>query len=405
MVGGIAASRSRGAVGIPGGMTVDAFHRRRVSQADMLFESQMEYDDQPLYWHTEKINGGDTSHRQADSTLDMNVTAAVGSKVIRQSHQHFPYRAGKGQDLKATFVFGDHVPGVRYRAGYFDDDDGIFFERSPDGTLKFAIRKGGKDNTRPQHKWNRDRLDGKGVSGKTLDAAKFQILLADFQWLGGGRVRFGFDIDQPWEAHEFRHANRITTTYMRSANLPVRYEIEQVSGGTAASMQQICCSLSSEGGIQGYGLPFSACNKAAVRSIASLLPVISIRPKFTFKGRANNVFYIPQSLHAYSTVPAHWMVLYDANLTGASWQTVNAESSMEFDVSATSYSGGHEVATGYVAASALGFLGTGVDESVLGRFPMYVNYSGTDSTSITLVMNTITGGGNGGGGIDWREIR
>jgi hypothetical protein len=60
-------------------------------------------------------------------------------------------------------------------------------------TAEMVIRKGGVDNEIvPQSQWNVDRLDGTGPSKVNIDFTKSQIFVTDYQWLGVGRVRFGF---------------------------------------------------------------------------------------------------------------------------------------------------------------------------------------------------------------------
>ena len=52
----------------------------------------------------------------------------------------------------------------------------------------------------------------------------------DYSWYGAGKVRFGFK-DQYGRVkyvHDFIHNNRFTEAYMRSGNIPARYEIENV---------------------------------------------------------------------------------------------------------------------------------------------------------------------------------
>jgi hypothetical protein len=57
-------------------------------------------------------------------------------------------------------------------------------------------------------------------------------------------------------AHTFYNANSLTTVYMQTANLPIRYEIERT--GTLAAgtytLQQICSSCISEGGYSPEGV-------------------------------------------------------------------------------------------------------------------------------------------------------
>jgi hypothetical protein len=80
----------------------------------------------------------------------------------------------------------------------------------------------------PQSEWNIDKCDGNGPSNFLLDTTKIQMAYMDYSWYGAGKIRFGFKdtYGHVHYAHEMTHNNRITEAYMRSGNLPARYEIE-----------------------------------------------------------------------------------------------------------------------------------------------------------------------------------
>ena len=83
------------------------------------------------------------------------------------------------------------------------------------------------DNKIPQSSWNIDTCDGKGESGFTLDVSKMQMWVMDYAWYGAGAIRWGFK-NQRGEfmyAHRMAHGNAMTEAYMRSGNLPARYEV------------------------------------------------------------------------------------------------------------------------------------------------------------------------------------
>jgi hypothetical protein len=78
----------------------------------------------------------------------------------------------------------------------------------------------------PQSAWNIDKLDGTGPSGVNVDLSKMQMFYLDYAWYGAGAIRFGFK-DERGEVvycHRMTHANVKTEAYMRSGNLPARYE-------------------------------------------------------------------------------------------------------------------------------------------------------------------------------------
>ena len=86
----------------------------------------------------------------------------------------------------------------------------------------------------PQSQWNIDVCDGTGPSGFYLNINKIQMAYMDYSWYGAGKARFGFK-DQYGEVryvHEFTHNNRKTEAFMRSGNLPARYEIQNIGAPT-----------------------------------------------------------------------------------------------------------------------------------------------------------------------------
>lgn len=83
----------------------------------------------------------------------------------------------------------------------------------------------------PQSQWNIDRCDGTGASGFNLDITKMQMWMIDYSWYGAGAIRFGFKNQRgEWiYAHRIAHANLETEAYMRSGNLPARYEVSTIA--------------------------------------------------------------------------------------------------------------------------------------------------------------------------------
>jgi len=82
----------------------------------------------------------------------------------------------------------------------------------------------------PQSQWNIDVCDGTGPSGFYLNINRIQMAYMDYSWYGAGKARFGFK-DQYGEVryvHELTHNNRETEAFMRSGNLPARYEIQNL---------------------------------------------------------------------------------------------------------------------------------------------------------------------------------
>jgi len=236
----------------------DAFGRLKVAQPQTLFESQHRYEENDKFY-TDTTGSGTTTYSADSSSIDMTVTTASGDKVVRETKRVFPYQPGKALEIYNTFTMAAAQTNLRQRVGYFSTENGIYLEKSDD-TLYWVLRtktSGTVTETRvPQSEWNADRLDGSGLtgylnaSGITLDTTKALIQYIDIEWLGVGTVRCGFVINGAFiVAHKFHHSNIGTSTYMTTAALPIRYEIEN-TGTTAAgaSLEHICNSIISSGG-------------------------------------------------------------------------------------------------------------------------------------------------------------
>ena len=235
-----------------GSNAYDAFGRLRVSNPLTIFDSKNIMSKNNLF--DEDLKGsGTVSYTSNTSTVNLNVTTASGDKVIRQSKRVMSYQPGKSLLHLSTFVMATQEENLEQRVGMFDDNNGIFFEDT--GTGYQIVRRtyatgSAVDDPIAQASWNGDKLDGTGPSGYTLDPTKASILFMDFEWLGMGSVRVGFVIDGKFiTAHTFLNANSLTTVYMQTLNLPVRYEIETTGTITgAATLEQVCSSVMSEGG-------------------------------------------------------------------------------------------------------------------------------------------------------------
>lgn len=390
----------------------DAFGRLRVSSPVTIFDSKLSYNTGSLIWDTVLTAGGTAVHRQNESSVRMTV-AANGDSVVRQSRQYLPYRPGKSLLAACTFVLGEQVDNARSRIGFFDANNGIYFEQDASGDLYIVRRTytSGSvvNNAVAQSAWNIDTFQGTGPSQKTLVPAKAQILLIDLQWLGVGRVRVGFDIDGVfYPAHEFLNANSLSLVYMTTATLPVRYEIT-ATGVIAKSsyMDQICSAVVSEGGLEAdLGFPRAIGNGTTKISVTTRRPILSIQPKATYGGITNRMYLLLEQYQAYvETTQAIMEVVYNGSLTGAAFGSAGTNSAMNYDVSATAITGGDVIAYAFIPAGATIegiFAGT-----VANRLPLTLDTAGANPISISLVMTRNNGAGtcNCQGSFQWREVQ
>jgi hypothetical protein len=304
---------------------IDAFGRLRVSNPTTLFDSKQVFDNQALFWDDEEVSGGSTTttHNANQASTTIAVGASTAGNRVRQTFQRFNYQPGKSQLVLLTGVFGAGATGITKSIGYFDDDNGLFFELA-ETTLNVVRRTKTSgsvvDNKVAQSSWNIDTMDGNGPSGITLDLTKTQIMLIDFEWLGVGRVRMGWVIDgMIYYCHEFKNANNLTTVYMSTPNLPLRYEIDNDGSGGASSLVHICSSVMSEGGLEKLGVLRHA-DSGSIGSLkaGSLYGGVGIR--LSSSGLGTNVLLENLSLlSSTANDQAHWEIILNPAVASGTW--------------------------------------------------------------------------------------
>ena len=241
-----------------GSNAYDAFGRLRVSNPLTIFDSANIMSKNDLF--DEDLTGsGTVSYESNNSTVSLNTTTASGDKVIRQSKRVMTYQPGKSLLNLNTFVMNTQEENLVQKVGMFDANNGIFFEDTGTGyrfVRRTYVTGSAVDTYANQGSWNGDNLDGTGASGYDLSFDKATIMFMDFEWLGMGAVRCGFVVDGKFiTAHSFYNANDLSTVYMQTANLPIRYEIETTGTiGGAAVLQQVCSTTMVEGGYAPGGI-------------------------------------------------------------------------------------------------------------------------------------------------------
>lgn len=321
----------------------DSFGRLRISEPLTLYESYHRYRDNGKVG-TLTANGA-TSTFNAGGWIDNTVTTTVGSKVIRETLKTFAYQPGKSLQMMISFNMAPPQTNLRQRVGLFDVDNGIFFEQN-DGKYYFVLRSkssGSVLETKIEQKdWNVDSMLGTGPSALTLDFTKSQIFWLDLEWLGVGTVRAGFVIDGTFVlCHSFHHANLITGTYMVTACLPGRIEIEALGTlTTGATYKQICFSVASEGGYEprgrtrGIGHNLNTPYELATQN--TVYPIISIRIKSGFDGS----IILPKNFSIAPITAANFRYqILEGITSGGTWTDADTNnSSVEYNLTATSIS-------------------------------------------------------------------
>ena len=390
-------------------VNTDAFGRLRISNPYTLFDSKnIEVINSKFteYTHT---GSNDTIVYDASSSIVKLISRGNPSNghIIRESKNVFAYQPGKSLLVMLTFVMDTFDDNTTQRVGYYDDNNGIYLELNTSGIVSFNIKNNSTLTSVSQTNWNVNTLS-------ILDITRAQILWFDIEWLGVGSVRMGFVIDGEFIlCHIFHHANIVTSTYMQTAQLPIRYEIINTST-TQKTLKQICSTVMSEGGYEGSsivrhigilentnsnGVSVSQSNNVTYRML------VAIRLKQT---RLKSIV-IPSQLAIIPQGSCVYKILLNPTMNTVTWISYDDNSAIEYTRSTTDSlidaSGGTIVNSGYVTSKETITLASSRDFNLqLGR-----NFNGgtntyTSDVIAVVVANLSAGNTNAFGMIGWYEL-
>lgn len=400
---------------IADGPNLDAFGRLRISNPIILFDCQLTYDKQSLIMNDILAAGGSVDYQSDEADVLLQIDTTVNASAIRQSKAYHRYRPGHSLKVVLTFNLLAPVGNVSKRVGYFDANDGIFLQQAASGAITLVRRTSvsglAVDNGVAQASWNIDIMDGNGVSGLAIDWSLAQNMIIDLQALYVGRVRVGFYLGGKIRyVHEFNSANQLTVPYIRTANLPVRFELTATGAAAAsAELKEICSSVVTEAaGELERGYPFSAnTGVAGPRAFSTTpFPVLAVRPKATFNGLSNHGQLIMEALEVLAASGAgdfRWRLIYNPTITGGAWTSVHADSIAEFNITATAMSGGVPIQAGYLNAAVGSRTPKDVSQATI-RLPWVVDGNNVQ-IPVAIECTDLSGNSEAEATLQWRELR
>jgi len=397
----------------------DAFGRIRMSEPFTLGDYKHLYGLDPNFIDY-TVNGGTVEFQSNKACARLTTTSNSASRVVHQTKFYHHYMPGKSQQILSSFNFYAATTNVTKRTGYFDDNNGIYFEQAGDGTLSWVIRTytsgAPVENRKTQSEWNIDKCDGTGGSTFDIDITKTQLSFIEFQWLGVGSVTVGFVHEGAFiPCHQFHHSNSLTTVYMSTPNLPVRCEIVNTGTTTGAYFDQICSTVASEGGYVEAGTDWAVSSPSLIAlASGATLPVLAIRLKTTFKTYANRMIVRAGNINVFSDGEnIKWRLIKlpaQSQLTGSTWVDVDDDSGVQYNATCTAFTDGDELDNGFVGASTQGSQKAGgapaanIPSSAKKNY-IIQNYDSSDSEIYVVVATNLGAQStNVGVGFQWREI-
>jgi len=156
--------------------------------------------------------------------LGGRISVNAGSSTVTQTDATFPTGFSK------YLVPGDWVTirGMAYRVIDIASDTSMTISPAYRGSsnVTFGTMTKMVETRIPQSSFNLDKLDGTGPSGYNINLARMQMFYIDYSWYGAGFIRWGVrgpEGDVIY-CHKLANNNVNSEAYMRSGNLPARYE-------------------------------------------------------------------------------------------------------------------------------------------------------------------------------------
>ena len=390
-------------------------NRIKISDYQTDFFNTFQYGKETDVWDESTTLGGSATWNTDTNWVYMAVGSTQGSKVIRQTRNVMRYIPGRSSTLTYAIRLQTPVTGIRRRLGLFDENNGFYFEDAgvigADGLPEYNVvvrtsTSGVLTETRvPRSQWNGDKLDGSGIDSITADPTKSQMVSFEYEWYGAGQIIIGWVINGFTHViHTFNHANIASLPWSSTPFLPIRLELENLTGVAGTHyLYQGSNSLISEGTATKLGIAQNITGPITGRTMTNantFYPILSIRLKSTaLKGIVLPTFFQAATL---DNTSVFYKLVRNATLTGANFVDMpDANSFTQYDISATSYTGGIDIDSGFV----IGGGGTGIrlDKDTvyqIGRGSM-----GTVSDTLTLAIASPNANKSALSAMTWIEQR
>ena len=288
-----------------GNPAVDITGRQEVVNPVTIAEYNFKYNKQSDVV-SETIDGTATStYIPLKSAVRFQCGTSSGDKVTKTSNPYHIIPEGITFGAIWTLWIGDEgKSNCRRRWGYFDAEDGWFFELN--GTTLNAVQRSSATGVLvewrvAQDDWNQDKVDGSGgdfnLSKVTLDVSKSNIYYMESA--GGGGTTLGVYINgERIPVHSFVHSNYFSGVGIGQNNqLPLRWEQENT--GTTASTSEmyvlsgiVSANTTSEAlynNRKGLGSLYTE----AVSVGSDWTHMFSLRPAQTYQGKNNRAWIYP----------------------------------------------------------------------------------------------------------------
>ena len=389
-----------------------SLNRRKVSTFELVDFATFTTSKDPDIFDEISSGTGSATHDPYLGLVKFEVGSDSGDQIIRQSKRVQRYLPGRQNEFGTTCIFGTPTIGVRRRVGMFDSDNGFFFEDAGTGTYRCVLRRntitGVVEEAYERDSWNVDKLDGSGPSGINADPEMIQHMSMEYEWYGAGMIEWNFVIDNnKYPIHRILHANREDHTWSSKAALPIRYELTNFGGASGThTFYQGAHSLSAEGTTTLLGRQESISNAITGKTLTTantFYPMVAIRIK-TDKLYA---VAIPDEFSAATLDNTNVFVrnIEGATITGGTWVSMDSDSPIEYNITATGFTGGNIINTQFISSGNMGNLQSFPERSITQLQRETTTTLGDTSSTFLIACATTGSNKKGFASLGWIEVR
>lgn len=341
-----------------GPQQLDAYGNSRVTGVPHVVAAYtFVHDRESEDWTAVSASGGTVTHNAAQHAIVLAVDDVSGSKASYTSVNRWMSMPGAGQLVQLVVGVGDSGKnGCSIRWGYFDANDGFYFELS--GTTLYTVHRHSTHGYMEEHKvaqasWNVDTVtSGTSESDFVLDVTKLNAYWLNLQTLSAGRVRYGVfnESGERLVVENLGELNVSALPTVRTTSLPLKVEIENLNATSGPSQIKLFgATVRSEGSANSDEITLSRFSSFVLPSATMItssgqVPVASFRSAATYNGEQNRFITIPHGyvLHV-SGSGVIFRILKNATLNTSSFSSAGSYTGVEADMMATSISGGREI--------------------------------------------------------------
>ena len=394
-----------------GNLGLDAFGKLRTSGATLLGEYVFSNGTLPELFSNTLVGDGAVTWDQDRRSTVISVGQDSGDKATHTSNTYHHYLPGSSHQFIGTFALGDTgKAGLVRNWGLFDADNGFMF-RNYNGNFAVVVRSSATgtvtETVIDQDDFNKDTVNGTGLSTMNLDLTKDNIYWIGVQWLGGGRVRFGtYNNGERVVMHEFYGGNNSIYPISQTASLPVCMATTNTAGTASPSeMRSWCQAVYTETtfDIKELGAPSVASLSTTITGslgVGEYAYIGTLTPREflqAYPTQYNRSLYFPTAinLEAWDTttgdpVLLEFEVYQNPVLTGVSLENTEYISTVQKDESATFLGGSFNASKRYFRGNATIDITNTFTNITYGAFKNNSEEGGIITQGITNITNAAT---------------